>query len=258
MKFYKLIYFVILMYTAVIVEPRMHPCLPIVLNNFNNNLDERWNFLVFHGANNKMFIKNIFRKMKTTKNITYVNLKKNNLPIKEYNQLLYSHYFYSHIPTENFLIFQTDALISPIYKDNIYKFLEYDYVGAPWKNRNNEIGNGGLSFRKKSKMLELLNKNFPPKLLNFYSSKIPEDLFFSGTGKNLNNIYVHKPDVELAKEFSTETIFSSNSFGLHKPWLYLNKIQLNKLKSLFPKLHMLMYYTKLYRQYVNQQNKVGK
>ena len=109
------------------------------------------------------------------------------------------------------------------------KIFKYDYVGAPWKHRNNEIGNGGLSLRRKSKMLELLNNNFSSNVLN-----INEDLFFSGNKNNLNNINVYKPSLKLAKEFSTESIFSKNSVGLHKPWLYLNNRELYILKILFP------------------------
>jgi hypothetical protein len=55
------------------------------------------------------------------------------------------------------LIFQLDTLLSEQYKNNIYNFLDYDYVGAPWAF-NHKVGNGGLSLRKKSKMLEILNK----------------------------------------------------------------------------------------------------
>lgn len=223
------------MYTAVIVEPRIHPSLFIVLNNFNNNLDNKWSFLIFHGLSNKEYIENIFNTIQTKKKCVYVNLNKINLTIKEYNQLLYSSFFYKHIKTEHFLIFQTDTLLSKIYSNNIYKFLEYDYVGAPWKHRKNEVGNGGLSLRRKSKMLELLNKNFTPNVLN-----INEDLFFSGSKFNINNINIHKPSLKLAKEFSTESVFSNNSFGLHKPWLSQNNKQLDILKIIFPELTNLI------------------
>ena len=62
------------MYTAVIVEPRIHPSLFIVLNNFNNNLDNKWSLLIFHGLNNKEYIKNIFNTIQTKKKCVYVNL----------------------------------------------------------------------------------------------------------------------------------------------------------------------------------------
>lgn len=239
------------MYTAVIIEPRIHPSLYIVLNNFNRNLDDNWSFLIFHGSNNKKYIKNIFNYIKTTKKCTYINLNKSNLTLKEYNNLLYSYFFYSNINTEYFLIFQTDTLLSNYYSKNIYKFFNYDYVGAPWKHRNNEIGNGGLSLRKKSKMLELLNNNFLPNVLN-----INEDLFFSGSCHNIKNISVYKPSIELAKEFSTESIYSESSFGLHKPWTYLNNRQLKILNIMFPNLNNLINIWNNYDKILRKMNKI--
>jgi hypothetical protein len=245
------------MYTAVIVEPRFHPSLPIVLNNFNSNLDNNWNFLIFHGSDNKKYIENIFNTIQTTKKCTYINLNKNNLTIKEYNKLLYSYFFYLHIETEHFLVFQTDTLLSNTNSKNIYKFLEYDYVGAPWRHRNKQIGNGGLSLRKKSKMLELLNSNFSFKVLN-----INEDLFFSGSRLNENNIKIHKPTPELAKQFSVESVFSTNSVGLHKPWIYFNNKQLNTLQTTFPELNNLITTIKTYKLNKNKikinKNKINK
>jgi hypothetical protein len=77
-----------------------------------------------------------------------------------YNNLLKNINLYEIIPTENFLIFQTDTLINPKYKDLIYEFINYDYVGAPWII-NNQVGNGGLSLRKKSKMIDIIkNKKY--------------------------------------------------------------------------------------------------
>ena len=219
---------------------------PKIRNAANNNL----NFLIFHVTSNKQYIENIFNIMKTKKKCTYVNLNKINLTIKEYNKLLYSYFFYQHIETENFLVFQTDTLLSNTYSNNIYKFLEYDYVGAPWRHRDKQIGNGGLSLRKKSKMLELLKNNFSFKVLN-----VNEDLFFSGSRLNVNNIKIHKPTAELAKQFSVESVFSTNSVGLHKPWIYFNNKQINTLQITFPELNNLINTIKTYKLNKNK-NKI--
>jgi hypothetical protein len=62
-----------------------------------------------------------------------------------------------------FLVFQLDTLISDVYHSKIYDFMQYDYVGAPLPlhfelNLGTLVGNGGLSLRKKSKMLEVARK----------------------------------------------------------------------------------------------------
>ena len=47
------------MYTAIIVEPREHPALEFVLNNFLSTLSDEWNIIVFHGNKNIDFLKKI-------------------------------------------------------------------------------------------------------------------------------------------------------------------------------------------------------
>lgn len=222
------------MYTAIIIEPRIHLALKIVLPNFDNNLDNNWNFLIFHGNHNKKYIEDIFHTNKSNKTINYISLNVDNLSVSEYNKILLSYDFYENISTEHFLIFQLDTLLSEQYKNNIYNFLEYDYVGAPWAF-NHKVGNGGLSLRKKSKMLEILNKESIIKPNGDYFN---EDFFFSC--HSLKNTFVKKPTFDLSKQFSVESVYSSNSFGIHKPWLFLNEEELGLLYNIFPELEELI------------------
>jgi len=141
-------------YTAVIVEPREHKALEFVLVNFLTLLDDRFNFIIFHGNKNETYLDNILNSKLNhhLHRITKINLNVDNLQIHEYNNLLVNkEMFYDKIPTEYFLIFQTDTMICSQYKDYIYDFINknYDYVGAPWKHINNLVGNGGLSLRSK-------------------------------------------------------------------------------------------------------------
>jgi hypothetical protein len=224
------------MYTALIIEPRKHNALKLVLSNFNQNLNEDWKFLIYHGNSNKQLIEEITKNNKMDHRCKMISLNIDNLSIDGYNKLFYTEYFYSNINTEYFLVFQTDTLISNKYKDNIYKFLDYDYVGAPWKLIN-KVGNGGLSLRKKSKMLEMLKKGG---YIKKNGEVHYEDRFFTNTCGNDIGIELNVPTIEQAKEFSVETIFSNNSFGLHKPWNYLTTMEINLLKNNFPELEELI------------------
>jgi hypothetical protein len=126
---------------------------------------------------------------------------------KSYNELMMSDRILNKIPTEMFLVVQTDSLICKQGKNLINKFMKYDYVGAPWKGRN-AIGNGGFSLRRKSVMLKVLEK--------CDKGKHNEDGFFSG---GCDGAEVKKPTPEEAEEFSIETVKSKkNSFGIHKAW----------------------------------------
>jgi len=211
-------------YTAVIIEPRKHKALEFVLENFAENLSNDWDFIIFHGNLNKDYIIKILNSNSILKEnmcrIKLINLNVDNLTIKDYNNLLVSKELYKKIPTEIFLIFQTDSIICKTNKDLINNFLEYDYVGAPWK-KNKTVGNGGLSLRKKSKMIEII-ENCP------YVNQ-PEDVYFSGS---CPEIFRSKPDFEDAKEFSVEKIFNDKSFGVHKAWENLNGDDyVNKVKT---------------------------
>ena len=204
-------------YTAIIIEPREHKALEFVLQNFNDNLSDEWQFIVFHGNKNKEYTENICKKVFAPNKVSLINLNVDNLTISDYNKLLYTKNFYSNIPTETFLIFQTDSIICSKHKDLINNFLNYDYVGAPWIH-NQEVGNGGLSLRKKSKMLEILNNCI-------HDENINEDLFFS---KSCNNITINKPQFEESKLFSIETVYNNKSFGIHKAYNYIDNNIINE------------------------------
>ena len=219
-------------YTAVIVEPRQHNALEYVLLNFTENLGTDWEFIIFHGTHNIDFLNDILNKNQEKWkdfSIRLINLGVSNLSTREYSELFYSIHFYDNIYTEMFLVFQTDTFISRKNKHKIYDFLNYDYVGAPWFNifnnldKRHAVGNGGLSFRRKSKMMEMISKymeqfkNSNDRHLYF------EDRFFSNTCETyFEGLELNKPDYTIASDFCTETLFiSENCFGVHKPWDYL-------------------------------------
>jgi len=217
-------------YTAIIVEPRKHGALEYVLNNFLTNLSSEWNIIVFHGTQNIEFVETIIAHLKT-KRISMINLGVSNLTKSTYSRLLVSVDFYKHIPTETFLIFQTDSMIFQKNKHKINEFLQYDYVGAPWPRSElrylhiTQGGNGGLSLRKKSKMLDVI-RSTP------YDGK-PEDIYFC-----TSRIPLKMPTIEHAKQFSVESLMHSASFGCHQPW-YGGGHTYTQLLRLYPEIKRL-------------------
>jgi hypothetical protein len=227
------------MYTAIIIEPRCHEALNFVLGNFLNNLNSFWSIIILYGNANKDFLFKIIKDnyMMYIDRIKLYNLNIGNLSICDYNKILFDKNFYNLFSTEYFLIFQTDTVICSKYRNYIYNFLKYDYVGAPWDDPEkvfnskeaNQIGNGGLSLRKKSKMLEIIEKNIGPNINNSNIRVLRnEDFFFT---RKRNNIEINFPNLENAKLFSIETMYNHKSFGVHKPWLYLSPEDYNKLIS---------------------------
>jgi len=214
-------------YTAVIVEPRIHKAWPIVLSNFLKNLDERWDFLIFCGKNNETYLQSLIDKEfeEHKHRIQIHNTNVDNYSIYQYSELLMSKEFYEKIPTEIFLIFQLDSLISAIYNDYIYDFLQYDYTGAPWYF-DKRVGNGGLSLRHKSAMVNIIE--------TCHKISCIEDLFFAHYAEN-------KPSFDDAKKFSVETVFSEKSFGMHKCWNdnHISDEELIKISQHIPDLFTL-------------------
>ncbi|KAI0879718.1 hypothetical protein GGS24DRAFT_495735 [Hypoxylon argillaceum] len=59
-------------------------------------------------------------------------------------------------PAEWLLVFQTDSILCANSRQNLNDFLDYDWVGAPWNPSGRFGGNGGLSLRRVSAIIEVL------------------------------------------------------------------------------------------------------
>lgn len=202
---------------CIIVEPRNHRYLEKIIYKFAEFLGHKFQFQIFHGNNNVGLINNI--KNNKIKNLKSFNLDIENLTINEYSDLLKSEIFWNNVEGENILLFQTDAIILKNFSD---EYFQYDYIGAPWKNlnsiTNNSIGNGGLSFRKKSVMLEIIKK--------YKDDNLIEDLYFSKYLKIENK---KLPNIDLAKKFCVENVYYHDPTFLHKPFQELEPHELSFL-----------------------------
>ena len=231
-------------YTAIIIEPRKHNALPFVLKNFTENLSDDWNFIIYYGNKNKEYINNIIKQfpLSTQNRITLIQLNIDNLSVAQYSTLFYCPAFYNNIPTDTFLIFQTDSIILKENKDKIYDFIDYDYVGAPWSSKIGHlskmgVGNGGLSLRKKKKMQELLSYKQNVIQNDKYGKYIAEDQFFNGY--YTPQVQVWKPSVPQAMNFSVETMFNETPFGVHKCWNWLSPDELVYMINKYPDIKKL-------------------
>jgi len=187
----------------------MQKALEFVVNNLLENLPEPWNIIIFPGSENMGEVKKFVQSSDTSR-LSMKDVGITSMDMSAYNKLMMSRTILDEIPTDMFLVVQTDSLICRGGSDLLSKFMKYDYVGAPWKDRN-ALGNGGFSLRRKSKMLEILEKC--PTLNH------NEDGFFSGGCEGAVPL---KPTPEEAEEFSIETIFNGKQpFGIHKAWHHM-------------------------------------
>jgi hypothetical protein len=192
-------------YFAVIVEPRIDENIETIIKTVMYYLEDshkKWGLQIFHGTKN---VEQILSITKNWDNVSLVNLGKDNLTKREYNDMMMTTDFWNKVKGKKILSFQNDSILL---KGGIDQFLKYDYIGAPWikPKEGYFVGNGGLSLRNKDKMIEICK-------LNDDKSNIPlEDIFFV---KNLKGEGV--ADIEIAYNFSMEDIFSEHAMGLHNP-----------------------------------------
>ena len=146
-----------------------------------------------------------------------------------YNDLLKSPSFWAKLLKYKRVIMAQDDgfLLKPGVED---EFLEYDYVGAPWSKDMqfnsymngwgipDHVGNGGLSLRNPSAMLEICSKHSVARKTLFFDGMQaePEDVFFA---KMCHKKGFKVPSYEKAQRFSSEEIMA-DSYGFHKVFGY--------------------------------------
>ena len=205
-------------YYAVIIEPRNHLDLLTVIKSTMFHLNEtnssvKWGLQIFHGTQNEDVIKKI---QLNFNNVVLTNMGVDNLTNIQHSEYMENVDFWRKVKGKKALIFQTDSLLL---REGIDEFLEYDYIGAPWRKpkENQWVGNGGLSLRTVSKMIEICENN--P-----VTEQIWEDIYFM---KHMKGVGV--ADIETAMRFSVEDVFSPNPLGVHNPIRHITPEQLKKV-----------------------------
>ena len=165
---------------CVIVEPRPHERLVLVIKNFMYLLQKKgWGLVIFHSSDNEGMLK---EGLEGWPNVMMINALQGSMAVHDYNNLMCSPTFWKElirIGSHQCLLFQVDTVLL---KDNIDDFLEYDYVGAPWCVRwlDMDIGNGGLSLRNVWKMM-MITQQCPRTAMTPCGERFlgNEDIFFS-------------------------------------------------------------------------------
>ncbi|KAI0166299.1 hypothetical protein GGR57DRAFT_510036 [Xylariaceae sp. FL1272] len=88
-------------------------------------------------------------------------------------------------PAEWLLVFQTDSILCANSRQSLNDFLEYDWVGAPWNPNGRFGGNGGLSLRRVSAIIEVLQNQLRA------DNSEPEDVW-------LTERLGHRPNARMA------------------------------------------------------------
>ena len=203
---------------AITLEPRIHEDIYITmktcmyyLNETNSNI--KWGLQIFCGSENYDYFKDM---VKDWGDVDIVNLGMVDLTKIEYNKLFRDVEFWKKVKGDKVFTFQLDSILL---RSGIDEFLDYDYIGAPWRKpkEGSYVGNGGLSLRTRDVMLEI-------SATNKVEEVIWEDIYFV---KYLKGRGV--ADVDDAKRFSMEDIYHPNPLGVHYPIKYIEPVLLKKV-----------------------------
>lgn len=203
--------------TAVIVEPRPHPMMRAVVDNIMSSLGPAWNLHIFTSSQNKEWLAKELEPHEYMVNV--FNMP--NITREQYSELLMTASFWKLIRTEDILIFQTDCIAFRMWDPS---FEVYDYVGANYYHPQHILGScggiqGGLSFRKKSAMLECLEKITPDTINQFRKEKnllpitaMAEDVYYTHACALLHK---NTMDAPLRHYFAIEAEYFLYPYGFH-------------------------------------------
>ncbi|KAH8816960.1 hypothetical protein F5884DRAFT_241150 [Xylogone sp. PMI_703] len=143
-------------------------------------------------------------------------------------------------PAEHVLVFQPDAIFCTNSEQSLNDYLDWDWIGAPWGAGIQWGGNGGLSLRKISRILQVLEKESRtaghPEL---------EDLWLTNRMKDLDGAKM--PNATISKHFSVESVWDESPMGYHIGWLGVhhpqiwdNEDQVNHILKYCPEVKMIL------------------
>jgi hypothetical protein len=148
---------------AVIADTRSDPVLPVVIKHTMHMLGkQRWQLHIFHTPDNAVFLRHALNITRTSKVIGLFSSQSKRLYIgfvclspfnqvrmhrlqslsrDSYNALFATNVLLDTLPgvCEHLLVFQSDVVVRHRLEQSIEPYLQFDYVGAPWKWANQTV-----------------------------------------------------------------------------------------------------------------------
>lgn len=147
---------------ALLIENRINPILAPLMLHFISVVPPDWRFR-FMGSvpsveylNRSMAIREHVAAGKL--DLTYIPANMSTGSQEEISRFLTNLWLYEVVlqPAEWLLVFQTDSILCANSRQTLNDYLEFDWVGAPWNPQGRFGGNGGLSLRRVSAIIDVL------------------------------------------------------------------------------------------------------
>jgi hypothetical protein len=193
----------------VIVERRCHPYLPFVIKNavyFNPG----HTLHIFCSKANRAYVEHVCGTQVSNVHIhpIWEGIGTPEEGKVDYNVLLRQRSFYEMLREEHLLIFETDCYFLRTPPPSM---TTYDYVAAKWGWQPDAPGGGGLSYRKRSVMLDICDRYFN-------ETTVMQDCFASEGVQKLGYSF---PSLEENAVYFTESVPSTYPAGTHQWWTFL-------------------------------------
>ncbi|TVY18062.1 hypothetical protein LARI1_G003680 [Lachnellula arida] len=147
---------------ALLVENRVDPILTPLLIHFMSVVPPDWRFRFMGSIESVDYVNQssaIRGHVKSGKlDLTYIPENMTTGSQEEISRFLTTLWLYETVlhPAEWLLVFQTDSMLCANSRQSLNNWLEYDWVGAPWDPNGRFGGNGGLSLRRVSAIVDVL------------------------------------------------------------------------------------------------------
>jgi hypothetical protein len=209
---------------AVIVEGCVTSTFYFTVLNVMHYIGSDWTLKIFYSQHSELYIRRLVG------HIPNIQLIKSWEPLESilhYNNLFMSSRFWKTINAEKVLIFQSDSFIL---HHGIEKYLEYDYIGAPWPHPalafdkqipfiRHPVGNGGFSLRN-GRQMQFITERY----IQYAEPLEYEDVFFARFSYHLKlNISTDKIAYGFAREhvcrkISGVKVDTTIPLALHQYW----------------------------------------
>ncbi|KAI9851951.1 MAG: hypothetical protein M1838_002240 [Thelocarpon superellum] len=227
---------------ALIIETAVLPNLVSLILHFASVLGPDWTIHTYHGPDNV----GLFDAPAIQRLIAQGQMHLSSLPA---DAVLTSAAGVSHFltrawiweqlaPASHVLVFQSDSVLCANSHQRVEDFLEYDFVGAPIASEYGQGYNGGLSLRRRERMLDVV------RTYNWSEHDTFEDQWFfdklhrlEQQGDDLESSRL--PSLDVASKFSTETVWHATPLGLHQPWRWWQGESLETLKAWCPEASLI-------------------
>jgi hypothetical protein len=147
---------------ALLIENRVNPILAPLVLHFMSVVPPDWRFR-FMGSIESVEHMNGSRAIRDAVtsgklDLTYIPANMSTGSQEEISRFLTTLWLYESLlqPAEWLLVFQTDSMLCANSRQSLNNWLDYDWVGAPWNPNGRFGGNGGLSLRRVSRIIDIL------------------------------------------------------------------------------------------------------